>query len=136
MASAIPATTPQKSQTPKGKKERRANHRYPVKAPLRYRILGGTSASPWNAGRTSEMSAGGVLLHVREAIALETILELCIDWPGRYHDQPVIRLFVIGSVARIDSHGTVVRILSHQFRTVHGSLVQRQESHMSMSGSG
>lgn len=133
MTSAIPGTIPQKSHTPKGKKERRANHRYPVKTALRYRVLGGTSTSPWKAGRTSEMSAGGVLIHLREAIALEAILELSIDWPGLYHDQPVVRLFVIGSVARIDSRGTVVRVLSHQFRTVHGSPIQRSESHLSMS---
>jgi len=79
------------------------------------------------------MSAGGVLMRVREAIALETILELSIDWPGLYHDKPAVRLSIIGSVARIDNRGTVVRILSHQFRNLDGSLLQRSESLMSMS---
>ena len=133
MTSAIPGTTPQKSQTPRGRKERRANNRYSVKMPLRYRVLSGTSPSPWKAERTSEMSAGGVLMRVREAIALETILELSIDWPGLYHDKPAVRLSIIGSVARIDNRGTVVRILSHQFRNLDGSLLQRSKILMSMS---
>lgn len=129
MNSPILGTTPQ---TLKGRKESRVNYRYPVKTPLRYRTLGGAQGSLWMSGRTTEMSASGLLMQVQEGIAIDTILELSMDWPGLYHDKPAVRLFVIGAVTRVDSRGTVVRILSHQFRDLRGGEVQRSESQMTM----
>jgi hypothetical protein len=44
------------------------------------------------------------------------MLELDIEWPGLYHDKPMVHLLLIGAVTRVERRGTVLRILRHEFR--------------------
>jgi hypothetical protein len=99
-------------------KNRRTTNRYAVSAPVQYRTAAPTLQSVWKGGRTRDMSAGGILIDPPAAAPVGSTLELAIDWPGLYHGKPVVRLFVIGSVARVDGRGTALRILSHEFRDV------------------
>jgi hypothetical protein len=69
------------------------------------------------------MSAGGIFMNATEAVLVGSTLELEIDWPGLYHDKPMVHLLVTGSVVRNDGRGTALRIVSHQFRQVRPALV-------------
>jgi hypothetical protein len=74
------------------------------------------------------MSAGGLLIDPPEAAPVGSTLEVAIDWPGLYHGKPMVRLFLIGSVARSDGRGTALRILSHQFRDVRPVATRRRRA--------
>jgi hypothetical protein len=123
MTSPFTQTSPKESQTFKGK-NRRATNRYPVRTPLQYRTSSGTLNSAWKRGRTLDMSAGGTLMEIPEAVPVGSTLELAIDWPGLYHGGPMVRLFLTGSVTRVDGRGTAFRIISHQFRDVRPAAVR------------
>ena len=84
--------------------------------------------SVWKNAHTRDMSVGGILIDQLQAAPVGSTLELAIDWPGLYHGKPLVRLFVIGSVARADERGTALRILSHQFRDVRPVTTRRRRA--------
>jgi len=92
-------------------KDRRTRHRYALRLPLRYRLADGA----WRRGRTLDMSAGGILIDIAEAIPEGAELEVEMEWTGLYHGGQV-SLFLTASVARVDERGTALRILQHEFR--------------------
>jgi hypothetical protein len=97
-------------------RDRRSAQRYQVKWPLRYRVSQALSKGEWKSGHSVDMSSRGILIQTRERIPNGRILEVDMDWPGIYHDKPMVRLFLIGRVTRADGRGTALRILSHDFR--------------------
>ena len=109
-------------------KNRRISNRYTVSAPVQYRAAAPTLESVWKSGHTRDMSAGGILIDPPEAAPVGSTLEVAIDWPGLYHGKPMVRLFLIGSVARSDGRGTALRILSHQFRDVRPVATRRRRA--------
>ena len=90
---------------------------------MQYRTSDGDLKSAWKAGRTLDMSVGGILIDIPPAIPVGATLELAIDWTGLYHGKPLVRLVLVGSVMRNDSRGTALRIVSHQFHDVHPALI-------------
>jgi hypothetical protein len=122
MNSVLPWTAQHETERMK-MKDRRADCRRAVRMPLQYRMSGDTSCSAWKSAHTLDMSAGGVLLDIAEAVPAGSTLEVVIEWPGLYHGRSMVRLFVTGSVVRNDSRGPVLRILSHQFRGGHPSAI-------------
>ena len=97
---------------------RRTGNRYAVSAPVQYRAAVPTLESLWKSCHTRDMSASGILIDASYAAPVGSTLELAIDWPGLYHGKPMIRLFLIGTVARVDDSGTALRIVNHEFRDV------------------
>lgn len=114
MTPIISRTTQQASQFSKAA-NRRANSRYAVKVPLRYRPAGGAWNTAWKPGRSLDMSARGIRIDIPESMPAGSRLELSMDWPGLFHGAETMRLFMIASVTRVDAHGTALRILSHRF---------------------
>ena len=90
---------------------------------MQYRTSFGVLNSAWKCGRTLDMSVGGILIDTPEAVPVGATLELAIDWTGLYHGKPMVRLLVIGSVARIDGRGTALRIHSYEFRDVRAAVI-------------
>jgi hypothetical protein len=109
-------------------KNRRITNRYTVSAPVQYRAVAPTLESVWKSGHTRDMSAGGILIDPPEVAPVGSTLEVAIDWPGLYHGKPMVRLFLIGFVARVDDRGTALRILSHQFRDVRPVVTRRRRA--------
>jgi PilZ domain len=97
------------------KGERRANNRYSVHSPVQFRAPGTAPGCGWGSGRTVDMSARGILIDAPEPLPLGSAVELALEWPGIYHGTPMMRLFLTASVVRVDSRGTALRILTHQF---------------------
>jgi hypothetical protein len=109
-------------------KNLRASNRYAVRALLQYRAAIPSLESVWKSGYTHVMSAGGILIYPSDVVPVGATLEVAIDWPGLYHGKPMVRLFVIGTVARVDGRGTALRILSHEFRDVRPILTRRRSA--------
>jgi hypothetical protein len=95
---------------------------------VQYRISGGARDSAWKCGRTLDMSVSGILIDIdaADATPVGSALELAIDWTGLYHGKPMVRLSVIGSVARTDARGTALRILSYEFCDVRAAVIRPQ----------
>jgi len=96
--------------------ERRSAQRFPAKWPLRYRVLPACPGGTWKHAHSVDMSVGGILIDRRERVPRGSMLELDIEWPGLYHDKPMVHLLLIGAVTRVERRGTVLRILRHEFR--------------------
>ena len=95
--------------------DKRSHTRYSLSTPLRYRLLGLPGSQPWRDGRSLNISAGGILMEIPEEAPRGSILEVTVDWPGVYHNRPMVRLSLVGSAVRVDSRGTAVRLLSRRF---------------------
>ena len=98
--------------------ERRSHRRYPLEIPVRYRAANCPLKTGWKHSRALDMSAGGILVHLPEPVAIGTKLELAMEWTGLYHGRQAMRLFLVASVTRRDERGAALRILSHRFRDV------------------
>jgi c-di-GMP-binding flagellar brake protein YcgR len=96
--------------------ERRSQRRYSLEIPLRYRAANSPLKTLWKHGRALDMSAGGILIHLPEPVAIGAKLELAMDWTGLYHGRQAMRLFLVASVTRHDERGAALRVLSHRFR--------------------
>jgi PilZ domain len=133
MTSAVTQIAQQESQTFKGE-SRRITRRYAVRMPVQYRISRGELQSAWKSGQTLDMSVGGIYMGTSEPVPAGSTLELAIEWPRLYHDRPIVRLHVSGSVVRNDGRGTALRILSHEFRYVRATVVpsRRVEGNMAV----
>lgn len=103
-----------KLQTSKAK-DRRGASRYDLKLAFRYRAASRPLDSAWKHGHTLNMSASGVLIDIPETRSVGSMLELAIDWPGLYHDKPMVRLYLTGAVSRTDGRSIALRILRHRF---------------------
>ena len=111
---------------------RRASKRYAVRTLVQYRTSGGARDAAWKCGRTLDMSVSGILLDTADATPVGSVLELAIDWTGLYHGKPMVRLSVIGSVARTDARGTALRILSYEFCDVRAAVIRPQHLERSL----
>ncbi|MDR3702458.1 MAG: PilZ domain-containing protein [Candidatus Sulfopaludibacter sp.] len=92
---------------------RRAADRYVLRMSLQYRTVG-----QWLPGYTIDISSRGLLLDVPDSLPAGSRLEVVMDWPGIYFGRKTVRLFLIGTVARVDARGTAVRMVRHEFREV------------------
>jgi hypothetical protein len=81
-----------------------------------YRTSAGGLNPVWEAGGMRDLSVGGILIDIPEALPVGSTVELVMDWTGLYHGKPMVRLFMIGSVLRNDAQGAALRILIHEFR--------------------
>ena len=107
-------------------KDRRGASRYGVKLAFRYRAAGRPLNSAWKHGHTLNMSASGVLIDIPETKSVGSMLELAIDWPGLYHDKPMVRLFLTGAVCRTDGRSIALRTLRHRFCEVPVSVARAE----------
>jgi hypothetical protein len=96
--------------------ERRANKRYELRFPLRYRIS--QKGVPQYAGisLTLDLSASGIAFRCRKPLPVGSHIELQVDWPARYRDVHPIELHVTGFVVRSANGRTAVRMTSHRLR--------------------
>lgn len=115
MTSTFSRATQQESRSSKAT-NRRANSRYAVKIPLRYRLASARTLNcGWKPGRCLDMSARGIRVDIPESMPVGSRLELSMDWPGLFHGVEMVRLFLLASVRRVDGRGVALRILRHRF---------------------
>jgi len=99
----------------KNASDRRGTRRYDLHLPIHYRISQKSESSKWGAGTTKEMSTTGLSFRTRKALPVGSHIEMIVDWPAKYDEQP-IDLQLTGFIVRSDTGRTAVRITSRRFR--------------------
>ncbi len=99
-------------------KNRRTSARYGFVTTLRYRAFRQINPIASGAGKTIDMSAGGLAVTIGRTLEAGVEIELALDWPGLYHGRPRMRLHVWAEVLRSDPSSTALRILTSEFRNI------------------
>ena len=94
--------------------ERRSDSRYPVEAPLEYRV-NGQGAEGAGCGKTINIGSGGVLFECLERIPSGAAIEIVIHWPAGEGRPDVIVYRAIGRTVWSTEHRCGVEILKSAF---------------------
>src|SRR5580658_7252124 len=96
--------------------ERRANTRYELRLPLRYRVSRKGEPTYIGTGLTQDLSIHGISFRCRKSLPVGAHVEVLVDWPAKYADAYPIELQVTGFVLRSNNGRTAVRMTSHRLR--------------------
>ena len=100
------------------RQERRTRLRFPLDAELRFHVLRRGQGRPVNGvGRVMNMSSKGLAFRTETALTDGARLSGSISWPALLDQKCRLRLFVEGTLLRVDGDVAVLRIESHDFRT-------------------
>ena len=94
---------------------RRVQRRYPVALELEYKVMEGGEVVCAGAGRTGNMSSGGVLFLTEGKLANGPAVELSIRWPGVSAGEPFTELRMSGRIVRSDANGTALQTCRYHF---------------------
>ncbi|MGD0363918.1 MAG: PilZ domain-containing protein [Bryobacteraceae bacterium] len=95
--------------------DRRLQRRYPIELDLEFRIMDGDRVVSTGAGRTGNMSSGGVLFHAAEGVPSGPHVELAVRWPAVLGNSPFLELRISGRLVRNDSGGVAMRMSRYHF---------------------
>ena len=97
--------------------ERRASLRFPIVRDVRYEMTSHRGEPKSGTGKTVDMSSGGVLFVVPEALDPGKQIKLSISWPAHLDGKYALKLLVWGQITRCQGTSVAVKIDSHEFRT-------------------
>ena len=95
--------------------DRRLQRRYPLELDLEFRIIDGDRVVSTGAGRTGNISSGGVLFHPQEDVPCGPHVELSVHWPAVLGNAPFLELRIYGRLVRSDAHGAALRMSKYHF---------------------
>ena len=84
---------------------------------VRYRVLQSKAVHQIGAGKTVDMSSGGILFTTAEPLQPGRLVELSISWPARLDGTCLLQLVATGHIVRSDSSTAAVRIERYEFKT-------------------
>ena len=97
--------------------ERRSHLRYPVALDLHYRLFGRRAPRLEGAGKTCNLSTGGIFFCADRSLPEGLSVELSIDWPVRLEGKCLLRLRIAGRIIRSSEMGTAVKTTRYEFYT-------------------
>jgi len=100
-----------------GKSERRSKTRYEMELGVRF-FPPGLSTRFWAAGKTVNVSSGGLLIVSPCQVSERTELQLMLEWPSKLDGRIPLQLVVRGCVVRSEPSMFAVALRSHHFRTM------------------
>lgn len=106
------------------KGDRRSSGRFPISQEVIYTLLDGKARSERCAGRTVDMSSGGILFTTAEALHPGKRLELAVNWPARLDGTCRLKLVAMGRVVRSEQDRAAIAIEHYEFRTQGNSAFQ------------
>jgi c-di-GMP-binding flagellar brake protein YcgR len=109
-----------------GKHERRLKKRFPIEQEVRYKMLYGQRIAETGAGRTVNISSGGVMFTTENVLTAGMPVELSMNWPVLLHDSCPMKLMIYGCVIRSNEKGAAVAIERYEFRTQGSRAFQQQ----------
>jgi hypothetical protein len=95
--------------------DRRLQRRYPLELDLEFRIVDGDTVVSAGAGRTGNISSGGVLFHAEDGALSGPQVELAVRWPAVLGNSPFLELRIFGRLVRNDSRGVALRTSRYHF---------------------
>jgi len=95
--------------------DRRLQRRYPLELDLDFKITDGDKVVSTGAGRTGNISSGGVFFHAAEGVPSGRHVELAVRWPAVLGNAPFLELRIFGRLVRNDSQGLAMRMSRYHF---------------------
>src|ERR1700687_53780 len=96
--------------------DRRKSTRWPIEREVRYKVVGGQRGSN-GAGKTINMSSGGVLFTIEYALSEKQGIELAVNWPAKLNGAIRLQLVALGRGVRADETQTAIAIERYEFKT-------------------
>jgi hypothetical protein len=97
--------------------ERRAAIRFAIESEVLYKILDHRAAVPESgAGKTLDISSGGVLFETVQRLRSGKRVELSVNWPAQLEGPP-LKFVAVGRVVRADETRAAMHIEQYEFRT-------------------
>ena len=98
--------------------ERRTSRRFPIEQDLNYKVLDQRSVAPAaGAGKTVDISSGGVLFETEQHLRPGKRVELAVNWPAQLEGGCPLKFVATGRVIRSEADKAAVRIERYEFRT-------------------
>lgn len=97
--------------------ERRSSGRFPIQQEVVYTLLDGKTRCEAAAGRTVDMSSGGILFTTAEALHPGKRLEIAVNWPARLDGTCRLKLVAMGRVVRSSADRAAIVIEHYEFKT-------------------
>lgn len=95
--------------------DRRLQRRYPLELDLEFKVIDGDRIVSTGAGRTGNISSGGVLFHAEEGVLSGPHVELAVRWPAVLGNSPFLELRIYGRLVRNDAQGVALRMSKYHF---------------------
>jgi hypothetical protein len=100
-----------------GDHERRGKRRFHIEQDVLYKMLYGQRIAEAGAGRTVNISSGGVWFTTENMLTTGMPVELSMNWPVLLNDACPMKLMIYGCIVRSNERGAAVAIERYEFRT-------------------
>jgi len=98
--------------------ERRTSRRFPIEQDLNYKVLDQRSVAPAaGAGKTVDISSGGVLFETEQHLRPGKRVELAVNWPAQLEGGCPLKFVAVGRVVRTEDTRAAMHIEQYEFRT-------------------
>lgn len=98
--------------------DRRYDRRYDIALELRWKLVRRRKVLENGAGRTIDLSSGGILFDAGRPLPVGLNVELSIAWPALLHNIAPMQLVISGRIVRTHGERTAVLMMQHEFRTM------------------
>ena len=98
--------------------ERRQDRRYHLQLDLKWKLIRRRRLLDTGAGRTIDVSSGGVRFDAGRHLPEGLNVELSISWPVLLHNVAPMQLVTTGKIVRCDGRQVAIQTMQHEFRTV------------------
>ena len=110
-------TQDDRSLSARNDRERRTKRRFQIDQEVKYKMLYGQRIAETGAGRTMNISSGGVWFTTENMLTSGMPVELSMMWPVLLNDSCPMKLMIYGCVVRSNEKGAAVAIERYEFRT-------------------
>jgi hypothetical protein len=97
--------------------DRRTKRRYPIHLEVQYKLLKHRRVERLGAGRTLNISSGGLLFEADGLLPPSGPIELALNWPFLLHGSCNLKLVIRGRIIRTNDRAIAIRAEFHEFRT-------------------
>jgi hypothetical protein len=98
--------------------ERRAAKRFAIEQDVLYKILDHRAAAPESgAGKTLDISSGGVLFETQQRLRAGKRVEVSVSWPALLEGGCPLKFVAVGRIVRAEDARAAMHIEQHEFRT-------------------
>jgi hypothetical protein len=98
--------------------ERRGSKRFAIEQEVLYKILDHRVALPESgAGKTLDISSGGVLFETVQRLRSGKRVELSVNWPAQLDGGCPLKFVAVGRVVRAEEARAAMHIEQYEFRT-------------------
>jgi hypothetical protein len=97
--------------------DRRFDRRYQLQLEVRWKLIRRRKIQDAGAGRTIDLSSGGILFDASRPLPVGFNVELSISWPVLLHNVAPMQLVAVGRIVRSSGAHVAIHITQHEFRT-------------------